>query len=368
MTGPASFPLHAHAALIERIFDQQQAWQRIERRLRMYPSIAKHFDLDMMRAAQGTRPFHAHYMAWRLGTWRNERNFEVLDGLLQHAASLPDWEKEASLLTSTDFGVYWALVWQLQVAARLARVGKDVCWLGGHCPDLRVQVDGKPLFVECYSFQKRFGLLAFIEELSRWVDEDITIERNLAFPISFGRDQSGRPRSNEDFLHDLFQGLQQEGVLDSARARARVRSPVDLPMPVGTNNLALVMNGPGQRVLSLGRNSSGEPEHFLDHVVSEVLRSKTGQNALAAMRPNVVAVSQLVGPDYQISRSLRPNYVPSAHLPDDIDALALSVTSIDASVAEFQHGYFRPGHQLVLDVLGIPAAAQHSSQTKTQEP
>jgi hypothetical protein len=348
----------SHAALIDRIFAEQRAWSTVERRLRTYPAIAKHFDLDMMRAAQGTPPFHVHYMAWRLGMWANERNFEVLDRLLGHAASLPGWEHELPLMRNADFGTFWALLWQLQVAARLAETSTNVSWGGASAPDLCAHTDDGRVFVECYSFQKRLGVLEFVTELCRWLGDDITIQRNLAIPISFGANPSAPPRQSHEFLDELFSGLLGAGVIEGARSRATVRQPVDLPMPAGTKNLWLVVEGDGEYVPTMGRHGSGDPERYLDFVVSEALRYKSGKNRLADHRPNVVAASSLLGPDYQVSRSLRGSYTPPAHFPPDIDVLALSATGIDTESAVFQHGYYRPGYRHVLEVLGVPAVAQ----------
>ncbi len=148
----------AHAILVDRILDERDGWGRIEERLQKYPAIGTYLPIEMLREYHGRPPHRVHWLAWRLATWKSEENFEVFDALLRVAAALPGWEKEAQLLTSTDCGTYWSLLWQMQVAALLVGRGADVRWLGAGAPDLRVAHQREEFFVECFSYQKRFAV------------------------------------------------------------------------------------------------------------------------------------------------------------------------------------------------------------------
>ena len=133
-------------------------WERVRRRLRCYPAIGRAFPESMLRKSCDKPPFYCHCMAWRLGTWNAEDPFANLETLLCRAEELPNWEHEAPLLNDGDYGSFWSLLWQLQVAGHLCEVGEHVRWseaAGG--PDLSVVVDGRRWYVECYNVQKSYG-------------------------------------------------------------------------------------------------------------------------------------------------------------------------------------------------------------------
>ncbi len=122
----------------------------MRRRLERYPAIRSAFPESTLKESSDKPPFYCHYMAWRLGTWNTESHFANLESLLWQAKELQNWECEHSLLTNGDYGTFWSLVWQMQVAARLREVGDDVRWSepsGG--PDLSVRIHDKRWFVEC---------------------------------------------------------------------------------------------------------------------------------------------------------------------------------------------------------------------------
>ena len=107
-------------------------WERVNQRLGRYPAIRKAFSMEVLRAAEESPPYYCHYMAWRLGTWSAESEgcLANLDKLLASAAELPNWENEESVLNNGEYATYWSLLWQLQVAAKLPAVGRNVTWGG----------------------------------------------------------------------------------------------------------------------------------------------------------------------------------------------------------------------------------------------
>ena len=103
----------SHKYFIEKLID----WGLVKSRLSKYPNISSHYDMQLFQECSTRPPFYCHYLAWRLGTWENESIFEFIDHLLGIASSLPNWKSERHLLLSQEYGVFWGLMWQMQVAA-----------------------------------------------------------------------------------------------------------------------------------------------------------------------------------------------------------------------------------------------------------
>ena len=106
----------------KRFVDSLISWDLVRRRLDRYPAIRSAFPLDLLAQRRESEPYFCHYMAWRLGTWTNESVMSRLDDLLEAASRLPNWSSERGLLESAEFGDFWSLLWQLQVAEYLAGV------------------------------------------------------------------------------------------------------------------------------------------------------------------------------------------------------------------------------------------------------
>ena len=139
-------------------------WDRVGCRLESYPAIGRTFPLKILKKYGERPPYYCHYMAWRLGTWWNESLFQRLEELLCCAEALDHWDHEKkSLVNSPEFGEFWSLVWQLQVAEHLCAIGTEVRW-GELWTRLSVTVGGNRWYVECYSYHKSFGLFLFLQE------------------------------------------------------------------------------------------------------------------------------------------------------------------------------------------------------------
>lgn len=137
----------------QKLVQQLVSWDRIEERLARYSGIGDAFPLQLLKPYHDVPPFFCHYMTWRLGTWKNERSLQRLNELLVAAMSLENWSAERSLLRSAEFGDFWSLVWQLQMAEYLQSVGADARRLGVG-PDLSVRLGGEEVFVERLSYRK----------------------------------------------------------------------------------------------------------------------------------------------------------------------------------------------------------------------
>ena len=152
----------AQRILVHQLVD----WERIQSRRERYPAIGRAFPLKMLKKCAERPPYFCHYMSLRLSTWESESLFQRLEQLLCCAEALPNWKHEKSLLFSADFEDFWSLVWQLQVAEHLCKVGTNVSWTKSG-PDLAAEIDNKCWYVECYTFHKSFGLLGPVDIYSK---------------------------------------------------------------------------------------------------------------------------------------------------------------------------------------------------------
>ncbi len=282
--------------------------------------------------ARQVPPYHVHYMAWRLGTWKTEANFGLLDRLLAVASRLSGWADESGpLLSSADFGQYWSLIWQLQVAAKLVGGDATAEWVGGAGPDLRVTYAGSTTYVECYSYQKKSGPIEFLRDLCRFVHASLRVKYDLALPLELGSEDV------EDALDALCRPLldlhSSEPPGSWSGGGDRVLSEV-----AGAGRLRIVVppSDPTQVHYS-DRTRFGDPEQHLLAVLREVVRAKQGRNQLATCRPNVVAVNVLLD-GYQLSARRQDELgIPWMHpdLPGDIDAVAIASCGIDTLSPQF---------------------------------
>ena len=198
------------------------SWDLVMSRLECYPAIGRAFPLTTLRKHCERLPYYCHYMSWRLGTWESESRFERLEVLLRCAEQLPHWKHEQNLLKSSEFGDFWSLIWQLQVAEHLCEVGKDVSWAKAG-PDLSVMVGDKRLYVECYVPKKSFGLLRFIEDLLWRIDPYIRLRYDLCVPFQLPSN-SCRDR----FLDEILRPFLNPTCLANAKEMTKQEYPVVL--------------------------------------------------------------------------------------------------------------------------------------------
>lgn len=309
----------AQSQLVHRLID----WECVASRRERYPAIGRAFPLKTLKKGCESPPYYCHYMAWRLGAWPNtqgaEALFRRLEELLRCAEELPDWKHEKSLLLDTDFAAFWSLVWQLQVAEYLSEIGEEVNWAESG-PDLSIKVGGERWFVECYIYQKSFGLVHFLEDLLKQLDPAICTRYDRCLPFSLPHDTDRGP-----FLDEILSPFLDPSYLANAKERARQRHPVFL-YKHPDSSLCVYVEGSGQYMPNY--NVVGHPESYLETALREAVRAKRNSNDLKNHRPNLVAVNYLLSTDYQLAESLRRT--PS--LPENdtnIDVLTVSVAGID---------------------------------------
>ena len=327
--------LTAHTALkvMEQNPAQQQLthrlidWGVVEQRLKRFPAIGRAFPVERLRSRQETQPFYCHYMAWRLGTWINESRFVRLEELLVGAEKLPCWSAEEHLLTSGDFSVFWSLAWQLQVAEYLCTIGSDVQWASSG-PDLSARIESETWYVECYTYQKSFGLMLFVEELLLQLDDSIRVQYDLCLPFSLPKDSA-----RSEFLDRTLSNFINPGHIERARAKAMVKYPVILHQECG-NSLVVYMEGPDTRMYVPGivPNRTGDSQTYIKVAINEAIHAKKNANSLDGRRPNLVAVNFCLSADAQFALHQTDGlnlFISDIQLGPSLDALAIATIGID---------------------------------------
>lgn len=316
-------PNPAQRQLVHEFID----WKIVEQRLQRFPAIGRAFPVTLLRSRQETPPYYCHYMAWRLGTWNSESLFERLDELLAGAEKLHCWSTEASLLKSADFSDFWSLVWQMQVAEYLCRIGSNVQWAPSG-PDLSAQVESETWYIECYTYHKSFGLMLFIEELLQQLDGSIRVQYDLCMPFSLPKD-----RARSDFLDRTLSDFTNPEYIERARSMALVKYPV-LLLPKCENSLLVYMEGPDPEVYvtDIVPNRTGDSQTYLKVALSEAIRAKQNANSLDKRRPNLVAVNFCLSADAQFAFNRADKLklsILDTQLGPNLDALAVAAIDID---------------------------------------
>ena len=311
----------AQRQLVHQLID----WERVGYHYKRYPAIGRAFPLEKLKRGCESPPYYCHYMAWRLGTWTDEDEplFQRLEELLCCAEALPDWKSEEPLLSNTDFGAFWSLVWQLQVAEYLCTVGSDVRWAKSG-PDLSVQVGGERWFVECYTYQKSFGLLEFLNELLENIDPAVCTryDRCLPFQLPCGTGWT-------EFLDEILSPFLDPAYLTNAKECAKHEYPVVL-YKHPSSSLYVYVEGSDVDAYTPGivPNVGGDSQRYLEVALKEAVGAKKDKNALKKHRPNLLAVNYLLSTDYQLARSSRET-LTLPEIEPNIDVLAVSAARID---------------------------------------
>lgn len=318
----------AQRVLVERFLE----WNRVRERLQLLPAIRAHFTEELLRSFADSAPYYCHYLAWRLGTWSSEDIFKNFDRLLSKASGLPGWESEfRSFPRKREFGTFWSLLWQLQVAAYFVARGGSVCWNSAG-PDLEVTKGSARFYVECYSYQKSFGIKEFAEELFRQLDQSICVEHVGYLPFSLPQD-----RHTDDFLDELFRPYLEADFLEQKIAEAAIRWPVALPVPEGIRNFSVYLEGENtNNYMPDGVSGLGDPDIYLEQAVTEVVKQKRDSNKLRSHRPNVVAINCLLSHDFEMASAWQQRLgrsAPGIDLGDSLDAVILACCGVDGQLS-----------------------------------
>lgn len=303
--------------------------------------------MQVMKKRADNPPYYCHYMSWRLGTWRDESPFQRLDELLSCAEGIPNWQQEKRpWIGSADFGVFWSLVWQLQVAEHLTNIGTEVCWAKSNqknpSPDLSAAICDQRWFVECYVPQKSLGLLGFLDDVLQKIDEssrravdrpvfsvNLQTSYDRCLPFSLPRSTADRDR----FLDEVLRPFLDPTWLAAARREAEIEYPVCL-YKHSESSLQIYLDGENIDAYRPGliRDRTGSLRRYMRCVLKEAVEAKKGSNGLKAHRPNLLAVNYLLSSDFHLARALRGPAVLSQMRPElgpNIDALAVSTVGID---------------------------------------
>jgi hypothetical protein len=309
-------------------------WATVERRLQRFSQIRHAFPIDILKSKSEDPPYYCHYMAWRLGTWKNEKCFERLDELLGTACALPNWSAQSPLLKSADFAEFWSLIWQLQMAEYLYKIGSNVQWLPSG-PDLSVDVDEEWWFVECYAYRKSFGLMSLLEEVLRQIDPSIRIDRDLCLPFNL-------PNNNErsEFLHKVLSLFLDAQYIADARSKSAYAYPVVMYQD---KDLTVYYEGSNANAYIPGVVSTqvGCQDEYLRVALSEAVKAKMCANLLGTHHPNLVVANFALSEDFQMA--INPSNglglaLTKVVLGPNIDAFAISAVGIDESI---EHGKIR---------------------------
>lgn len=311
----------AHRVIVER----NLCWDRVRDRLNRFKHIGKQFHIDKLQKCSQSPPYYCHYMAWRLGTWHNDHLFEYFDNLLGVASSLPKWNFERSVLRTCEYAEYWSLIWQLQVAKAL--VDRDVTPVWNEGPDLSCRHEDVTFYIECTSFRKSLGIKEYIADLFSYIDSNIKVEHIWWIPLSLPQG-----RRVASFLDELFRPYLDQGFLLPFRRKAATEYPVSLPVPRGVKNLHIFLEGRDVGEYKAGNNAQGDPDNYLDVMIQEAIKNKRRNNNLFMSRPNALAISFLMSPEFYIADERRirlVNQQTEPNLGTELDAVLYSWCGID---------------------------------------
>ena len=324
MTMPHNNPAQRH--FVHELID----WDRVEERRKRYPAIGRTFPLDILRKYEERSPYYCHYMAWRLGTWCDESSLQRLEELLCRAEALNHWDHEKEpLVKSADFGTFWSLVWQLQVAEYLREIGTEVSWAKSG-PDLTVTVGGERWFVECYTYHKSFGLFLFLqEELLLKIDQSLRASYDRCLRFSLPQN----PKDQTSFLDKILSPFLDPTYLTTKKEEAKKQYPV-LLYKDRNSSLRVYVKGDGSGVYSSPDEDEkiGDEKTYLEVALEEAIKAKQDKNRLAEHHPNLVATNYALSMDYQqASNSPHTNNSPGPFLDhrSNIDVLAVSTIGIN---------------------------------------
>ncbi len=325
-----------------QIVHERINWERLRERLARYPAIEQTFPLRTLQEACEKPPYYCHYMSWRLGAWEDECNFKRLEELLGCAKELSNWEDERrSLIGSADFAEFWSLVWQLQVAEHLHKIGTEVSW-DESGPDLSVKVGDERWYVECTTPRKSFGLLKFLRDVLSKLDPDLRISYDLCLPFKLPQDSNRDP-----FLDKILRPFLDPLYLAKFKEAAKQGSSVTVYEDEDQSSLRVYL-ADGPDVVS----KTVDPKSSVECALREAVDNKEYLNNLMNCRPNLLAVNYLLFDEFALADLLpkRMESLTPPRLGPNIDALAISAVGIDERLSRER-----------LRILNRSESVEHSS-------
>jgi hypothetical protein len=321
--------VRSHGLLVSRFLD----WTLVQQRLARHTNIARCFPEKELRRWSSKPPYYCHYLAWRLGTWKHESWFAFFDCLIAESTRIDGWDPKTRL-NSGGFDDFFGSLWELQVAVSFSRLPDvDVRWLSAG-PDIHVTRAWQDLFVECYTYRKSFGIELFLEELLQQVSPAIRVYHMPSTRFGLPRGSAGVV---DGFLDELFAPFRDIAWLQAKCNEAQKEYPVLLPIPNGTSNLWIYIDGEpraGSRYVP-GRvpNKSGDTGDLLCLAIGEAIKNKANSNSMEISRPNLLMANFLLGGDFEKALeehlSLPHEPISEIHRDNNIDAMIACTCGID---------------------------------------
>lgn len=323
----------AHKILVRKYLD----WEKVCNRLSRYEYIGKHYNLEALQDCSEKSPYYCHYLAWRLGTWEDEKSFAFFNELLKHGSLLPNWDKKTKDEDPSkryEYDKFFHFLWELQVAKLFSEInGVSVEWtLSG--PDLKISSNGKTFYIECFTSTKSFGIELFVEELLRQIHPNIEVLHISCIKFSLPQ------KSNtETFLDNIFSPYLNPCFIDNKLKEAEKEWPVLLPTPQGIDNFYIYAKGPIQAEYISGRlpNASGIPENYLAVCFKEAIGAKRNSKQLSQYPSVLLAINFLLSTDFQGAANRQNELkeldisvpIPLCDFGNAIDGIFFSACGID---------------------------------------
>ncbi len=334
----------AHKILVRKYLD----WEKVCNRLSRYEYIGKHYNLEALQDCSEKSPYYCHYLAWRLGTWEDEKSFAFFNELLKHGSLLPIWDKKIKDEDPSkryEYDKFFHFLWELQVAKLFSEIkGVSVEWtLSG--PDLKISSNGKTFYIECFTSTKSFGIELFVEELLRQIHPNIEVLHISCIKFSLPQ------KSNtETFLDNIFSPYLNPCFIDNKLKEAEKEWPVLLPTPQGIDNFYIYVKGPMQAEYISGRlpNASGIPENYLAVCFKEAIDAKRDSNKLSQHSNVLLAINFLLSTDFQgaanrqkeLNELCLSEEIPLCDFGNAIDGIFFSACGING-VPSLENSYLK---------------------------
>ncbi len=203
---------------------------------------------------------------------------------------------------------------------------------GKKSPDLKISFKNhKELYVECYVYSKWWFVEAFVQDIIKLIDKNLSLER--IYNIKHDAKQTP-PRDALVSILEKLGEVTSDSELVNARKKAAKKSPYIM---YNKDGLKLLMEGEGEYQPNLN-NAHGNPDFSADVYIKEIINNKKDKNDLKNHRPNCLMVNGL-GDDFQ--NLFVSNRVKNLNYEDEvIDSLILNACGIDEKLVDCPRGLY----------------------------
>src|SRR3989338_1393975 len=332
----------AQKVLVKKYLD----WGKVNDRLSLYEYIGKHYTLKALQKCSEKSPYYCHYLAWRLGTWKNENPFIFFNELLKHGNSIPNWNKKIKKEDPSEryeYEKFFSFLWELQVAKFFSEInGVSVEWTTSG-PDIKISSNGKTFYIECYTYTKSFSLELFVEELLKKIHPNINVLHTHCIKFSLPQN-----KNTESFLNDIFTPYLDSYFIESKVKEAENEYPVLLPTPKGIDNFRIYVNGNNPDKHIPGPNKRGRAEGYLPVCFKEAVNAKRNSNKLSQCSNVLLAINFLLSTDFQRAANEQDELnelgisepIPFPDFGNTIDGIFFSVCGIN-NVPSLKNSYLK---------------------------